>query len=425
MKCDRYGNNVSTNEQQAVDAYIEGVDLFLAAQDGAEAAFNRAISIDPEFSLAYAGLARTLQTVARGKDAVESMERARKCNADLTPRERGHISIIGHLVAGNGPAAYGEILQHIQDYPRDVLAVQPCCGVFGLIGFSGKAGREAEHLAFVSSLASDYGEDWWFETQFAFAQSEVGQLERARKTIERAFAANRSNANAAHYFAHVYYECGEGKAGNEFLASWLTTYNRAGLLHCHLGWHVALWELEAGNSIKAWEIIERDVHPDGAWGPPINVLTDLASFLLRAEFTGEPRRQNLWLDVSDYALKFFSKSGVGFADAHAALAHAVAGNNGALAKLQENPTGPAADQVKVLANVFAAFAQSRWQDVIKYLTPIMSSHERLGGSRAQRDLLEFTMVCALFKLGRRDEATRFLKIRRPLIATKWGNCESS
>lgn len=289
--------------------------------------------------------------------------------------------------------------------------------MFSLIGFSGKPGREAEHLAFLNALASYYGDDWWFESQFAFAQCEVGQLERAGKTIERAFAANTSNANAAHYFAHVHYECGDVVAGKTFVDGWLKDYNQAGQLHCHLNWHAALWELETGNFEQAWQIIINNVHPDTAWGPPINVLSDLVAFLMRAEYLGQPRRDDLWADASRYASTFYSNPGVSFADAHAAIAHAIAGDEAALSKFEQDPAGPAGDQVQVLAEVFSALAQSQWQQVIDSLAPIMSSHERLGGSRAQRDLLEFTLVNALHKLGKGDEASRLLLTRRPRIAT--------
>ncbi len=51
-------------------------------------------------------------------------------------------------------------LAHSVEYPRDACVVQPCLGVFGLIGFRGKPEREAEHLAFVERLAPHYGDDW-------------------------------------------------------------------------------------------------------------------------------------------------------------------------------------------------------------------------------------------------------------------------
>lgn len=413
MLRDCYDNEVSTRSQAAIDAYVEGVDLFLAAQAGVDKAFERAIAADESFSLAHAALARSLQMMGRPADAAEAMRCARACSDGLSVREQGHLAVLSHLIEGNGPAAYAAILDHVKDFPRDALIVQPCCGVFGLIGFSGKAGREAEQLAFLSTLAPHLGGEWWFDCQYAFAQVEAGQRDRARKTIERGFAANRSNANGAHIQAHVFYECGENEAGRALVESWRPGYDRGGLLHCHISWHEALSALEVGDSDRAWQVFNNDIRPGAAWGPPINVLTDSVAFVVRTELAGEPRRDDLWQEISQFASTFFAKPGVSFADAHAAISHAMAGDDEALAKLRENPAGPAGDLVKGVADVFAAFVRFDWQAVVDGLTPLMATHERLGGSRAQRDLLEFTLVAALLKLGRSDEPSRLLLMRRP------------
>ena len=45
----------------------------------------------------------------------------------------------------------------------------------------------------------------------------------------------------------------------------------------------------------------------------------------------------------------------------------------------------------------------------------MRDHARIGGSRAQRDLIEFAMANALVQAGQADEARRLLAMRRPLI----------
>ena len=52
----------------------------------------------------------------------------------------------------------------------------------------------------------------------------------------------------------------------------------------------------------------------------------------------------------------------------------------------------------------------------KSIAPLPHNHERLGGSRAQRDLLEFTLLHALLKLGKREEAERLFLLRRPTLA---------
>ncbi len=413
MLNDRYDDPLTTTSQSARDAYIEGVDSILSANAGGGRVLQRAIEADDGFALAHVALARTLQISARGAEAVEAMTKARALTAGTSDREKGHIAMLGHLIDGDGPSAYAAAIDHLAAYPRDALIAQPLTGVFGLIGFSGLAGREAEQLAFLARLAPHYGEDWWFGTQFAFAQIEVGQADRASRTIKRALDSNPRSAHGAHVRAHVHYERGESEAGLLFLREWRQNYDRQGALHCHISWHVAIWTLERGDAAAAWRVIDDGVRPGKAWGPPLNVLTDTASFLHRAELSGVATQPERWREVSEFARQLFPNPGIAFADVHAALAHAMAGEADALAKLIAEPAGPAGEVVTALAQAFEAFARQDWAETIALLAPVMATHERIGGSRAQRDLLEFTLVAALLKLGRADDARLMLATRRP------------
>lgn len=414
---DRYGNEVSTASHAALAAYDEGLELFLAAQVGPDEAFAKAAAEDPSFALAHLAQARSLQMLARPAEAKAALQRARDLADGVSAREQAQISILGHVIEGRGAQAYLEILAHVGDHPRDVMAIQPCAGVFSLIGFSGKEGREAESLAFFNALKPVYGDDWWFLSVLGFSQIEVGQLDQGEKTINAAFDANPKNGNAAHYKAHFHYEAGEAEAGRAFIHDWIKGYDKQAVLHCHVCWHDALWALEAGDREAAWEIVEQDIRPGGAWGPPVNVLTDMAAFLLRAELLGEARRDDLWQELSQYAARYFSNPGISFADAHAAIAHAIAGNDEALAKLAETSAGTAGDIVNALAHVYEAFARGDWDAVMDGLAPALATHERIGGSRAQRDFMEFTYVNALLKQGRLPEARQMLVMRRPRIRT--------
>jgi len=58
--------------------------------------------------------------------------------------------MLGHLVGGDGRSAHAAALEHLDDFPSDAVIAQPLSSVFGLIGFSGLAGREAEQLAFMT-----------------------------------------------------------------------------------------------------------------------------------------------------------------------------------------------------------------------------------------------------------------------------------
>lgn len=416
MLRDRYGLVLSTNSAAARDAYVEAMDLFLGANAGAEQAFARAALEDPSFALAHAGRARALHMRGRGREAREAMAEARGLANGCSAREAGHLNALGLLVDGDGPGAYAAILAHLGDWPLDAMIAQPCCGVFGLIGFSGRAGREAEQLAFTDRLAPHYGDDWWFLAQHGFSQVEAGQVAEAECLLERALAGNPRNANAAHIRAHVHYEAGERKDGLARLEAWRRDYDREGQLACHVAWHVAVWKAEEGDMDGAWRVFEADVAPGGAWGPPINVLTDSAAFVLRAGLAGAALPEGIWERLSDYAARFFPNPGIAFADIHAALAHAMAGRGEALAHIAGAAAGPAGDMVSGLAQALGAYARSDWEDAVAMLAPWMAAHERVGGSRAQRDLLEFALLGALLRSGRTEEAHRLLILRRPVHA---------
>ena len=186
------------------------------------------------------------------------------------------------MISGKGAHAYKAIREHINHYPCDALIAQTCSSVFGLIGFSGQPGREAEMLAFNTSLLPHYHDDWWCLSQYAFALCETGNLEKASTIIDHSLTLNINNANAAHVRSHIDYESGKTNDGIQYLQNWLTNYDRAAYLHGHLSWHVALWCLELGDIDGMWQRINTDIQPGVSQSLPINILTDTAAILYRA-----------------------------------------------------------------------------------------------------------------------------------------------
>ena len=105
--------------------------------------------------------------------------------------------------------------------------------------------------------------------------------------------------------------------------------------------------------------------------------------------------------------------GQSFADVHAALAHAMAGNEEYLSKLIEGNSGFAGDIVSPVAKAWKAISENKWDTAREELKTASSDFERFGGSRAQRDLLEFTYVNVLMRCGKKELARKTLLERRP------------
>jgi len=363
--------------------------------------FAWAIAADPSFALAQAGHARALFVEARIPEFKAAAAAARRQLANLPERERDNAEVILLASEGASPKAYALAREHLKKFPSDAMVLAPCTGVFGLIGFSGRKGREQELRQLLDELAPAYGEAPWFLVQHAFAQVDTGDTEIARTTIERAMQLDPESAHGAHVKAHVHYEAGEKEQGLGFLKQWLPGYAREGLLHCHINWHIALWQMELGDIASAMKTYMQGVHPGAAWGPPINVLTDAAAFLWRAELAGNPRNAELWHEVKRYGDMCFPAAGLAFADVHRALAYAATGDELALETLLGELGGRekagklfAGPIVPHLAEAFDAFAHKDYAKAIALIEPHMTEHERIGGSRAQRRLIDLTLAAA-------------------------------
>ncbi len=416
MESDRYGNPLGSSSADARLAYQAGLDQLLASVDGMEESFARAVSADEGFALAHLALARCRRIAGQGGDTATPLSRARSLARNCSRQERRQIHCLGLLLEGHSQAAWKAIKKHVKEYPRDALVVQPTMGVFGLIGFSGRPGREAEYLAWCDALSPHYPDDWWFLGQHGFARVEAGQLEPGRRDLERSLAINPGSATGAHYFGHLLYESGQHREGFEYLAAWLEDCGSPGPLHCHLHWHMALWALHLGWMDRMWEIRQAGIVPGNAIGPPINVLTDGVSLLFRAEIAGVPVQRDRWAGLAEYAKTHFPTSGISFVDAHAVLAHFRAGNGELVAAITGGTAGTAVGHVDILARALEAMNAGDWPAATCELTKILPDHERLGGSRAQRDLIEFFLALTLVRQGRTAEAGKMLQIRRPHVA---------
>ena len=66
----------------------------------------------------------------------------------------------------------------------------------------------------------------------------------------------------------------------------------------------------------------------------------------------------------------------------------------------------------MVSHAFAAFERRDFSAAIDALEPIAGELERIGGSRAQLDLVEFTLLKAYLS-ARLDDARRVANVRRP------------
>jgi tetratricopeptide (TPR) repeat protein len=420
MLADRYDLPLSTTSAAARDAYVQGCELALTLYPGAIAAFDRAIAADPGFALAHSGKAQTLMREGDVPAARSALAAATDVAAGLPAREASHLAFLELVFAGRTDAAIDALRAHLATWPRDALVLSTAANPNGLIGASGCLGQKHAIATLLDSLSPHYGDDPWFLAHHAMALSEDGQLAAARPKIERSVLAKPDNAHGAHAFAHVCYESGEPDTARPYLASWLATYPREGFFHGHVSWHLSLFELQAGNWAEAQQLYRDAITLDRHSGGPQQRVSDGTAFLWRSELAGHPRDAAAWRAMYAYATGALPQPGSGLADLHVIVALAVAGDEAGLATrinrmeaMARDGRYPSGSYLPSLARGLFAFERGDFSGAIDALAPLAGQNERIGGSRAQHDLIEFTLLKACLDANRPEQAQRLLRARRP------------
>jgi hypothetical protein len=416
MNRDRYDLPLTTTSDRAAAHYRDGVDCMLSAWHGAEAAFDKAIAEDPRFALAHIGRARLHQLNMEGGKARAMAAQAVQLAADAAPREIAHVAIMAAVIESKPKLAVSGAEAHLEEYPRDALVLALLLGAFGLYAFSGRADHDAAKLAICERHARHYGEDWWFLSYLGWSHTEAGNLATGRAFSERAMGLRSANANAAHGLSHAMFEQGDMEAGRGFLAQWMPAHDRQSFLHGHLAWHVALTALDAGDLDGALAIYEQHIKPAGRPYPPLNIFTDGASLLWRLSLAGQAGLEPHWRDIAAYGEKYFPQAGAHFADVHFALA-AAAGSDALdtrLAQLEARATdgklAPGRAAIDLCRGI-RAFAEGDNDGAVRLLEPAISDLARIGGSHAQRELWEDTLIVAYMRAGHGDKAASRISAR--------------
>lgn len=417
MHEDQRGLRLTTASAEAAKAYRAGLDLMLAAWPGALDAFDRALAADPGFAAAHAARARQLQILGRAAEAKQAIARARSTLDGVTGREASQVAILERVLAGDGAGALAASLAHIAAHPRDALVLSLPLGAFGLYAFSGRPDHDRARAALCDAVAPHYPDDWWFEGYIGWSYAEAGALEAGQQHLLRALALRPLNANAAHALAHTRLDRGEIEAGRRETETFLLHYDRAATLNAHLAWHLALFALEGDDVATALALYESRIAPDVSQAPPLNTLTDSASLLWRVMLR-DPARPLPWEDVAACAAERFPHAGLAFADLHAALLDAVTGRREALARrigaletLLAAGRLPAGPVVAALCRGFAAYAAAAYDEAADLLVPALPDAARIGGSGAQRDMIEDTAIAACLRAGREETARTILRRR--------------
>ncbi|MFJ4443448.1 tetratricopeptide repeat protein [Pseudomonas sp. NPDC089422] len=417
---DSRGLELSTTSVAAVVAYRSGVDLLLSLWPGAADALRQATEFDPDFALAHAALARQYAIAAQMSEAKTTIAHAKLLvERHGTARERSHVNALFLAINSAGPKALAAVVEHISSWPRDILIFGLPLGAFGLFAFSGMADHDQARVDYCERHARHFADsDWWFLTYRGWSHAENGNVHYGRALTEQALEHRRENANAAHAFAHVLHESGASSEALTFISAWLPSYDQSAILHGHIAWHGALSALEEGDSELAIGWYDRHVAPNVSAGTPVNIVSDSASFLWRLQAYGHEVPSGRWQEAADYASNYFQQPGFPFADLHMSMIAAATENSAALDQrihklesLVQHESLPAGPVAPALCRAMQAFAIGDYSVCAELLERFAGEVVRLGGSGAQREIVEDTLFLSLVHQGETEKARLLLDKR--------------
>ena len=411
---DPRGNPCGTRNAAARDAAESALWRMMSFYDTPLADLDAASANDPGWALPHvmrAGFLLSLTEPSLLAEAGQHLQRARDLTDGAPARERAHLEAVQATLDGRWQAACRIWDELLVDYPRDALALQ-WSQLWDF--YRGDAvnlrARPARALPEWDDSDPLYAH---VLSLFAFGLEESNLYPQAEEAGRRALSLNPKVPWAVHAVAHVMEMQGRYEEGAAWLlqhqAEWAEGNGFAG----HLWWHRGLFRLEALDIAGALRLLDTRLAGDNLQITLQRV--DAAALLWRLHLLGEDVAARClplvdgW-DLSDAAAGYYA-----FNDVHAVMAMLGAGElaraEAWVARCAERAM--AADDARRSNHLMArevglplmrgllALARGEADAAADALYAARGLAQRFGGSHAQRDLIDQTLLAAAARGSRR------------------------
>ncbi|RYP87556.1 pyridine nucleotide-disulfide oxidoreductase [Nocardioides guangzhouensis] len=403
---DGYGLEL-TASREAAAAYNRGVDRVLRLRNGAVDSIAMAVALDPTFALGHAALALLGHEMCAQVDIPARLRDAQLHARRSTVRERSHVHAIVQHLRGDSTA----LVAHLERHPGDALLLSTAVPT---IAFAGVTSVPEEAWEIVERAAPAYGNDWWYAGLLAFMRQEQGRFDEAMDLACTSLAEAPDAGHSAHARAHAHYETGDHAAGLAWMDGWVTGDGAATDSLSHFSWHAALHELSTGDLDAVRRRYHDQLRPERGLG--CRALVDSGSLLWRWALTpgasDVPPMEEVARSVDDESI---TRPATPFLGMHAAVALLALDDAAGLERLATWTGGhrdrTQAEVVAPLARAMGLIVRGRCSEAADRLAALGPQVWRVGGSDAQREVVEETRIAALLRAGRYDEARDVLDRR--------------
>ena len=429
----------TTGAPEAVALFDEAVDSLLHFRFDLLDSAGRVVAADPTMAMgqvfaAYLGVLGTEADAAAAAARAFSAWLAETDLSGLTDRERAHVAVAHTWLGGNMLAAGDLLAQLATAYPRDALAL---AAGHQADFFTGRAASLRDRIG--GALTAWTADDPAYSLllgMFVFGLEEAGHYDRSEAVGLEAVTLDRSDVWAIHAVAHTYEMQGRFGDGLRFMDDRVDDFDGGNFFRVHNWWHYCLYALEADRPDIALAVYDRVLHTPDTGRLALELL-DATALLWRLYLDGDAQAERFAV-LADAWSGTVGVPHYAFNDAHAVMAFVGAGRTAdaeALvadrARYLDAPSGsPEEDSNRVftvevglpVCRAVVAFGQGRYGDVVDLLLPVRHRVHVFGGSHAQRDVVQRTLVEAALRDGRTDVARQLVSERlgvRPASPYNW------
>ncbi len=404
MKQDIHGLAVSGASGASIEKFEAAQHMLRCFRGDPLAAIDAAIVADPGFVMGHVfkGYLFALSTEAAAMPVARAAHEA-AARLPATAREAGHVAALGALVSGRWHQA-GKLLEDLAiDHPRDALALQ---AGHQIDFFTGNSRMLRDRIArALPSWSADAPGYHALLGMHAFGLEETGDYVRAERAGRRAIELERHDGWAQHAVAHVMEMQARQRDGIAWMRADTPSWSEESFLQVHNWWHLALFHYELGEIDEVFALLDGPIM-SGKSTVALNMVD--ASALLWRLHLGGIDDSGRWARLADLWEKQ-NPSTYAFNAAHAMMAFAGAGRTRAAAALVEAQKAAmdcdgdnaafTRDVGYPVAKAILAFVDGNYAETVDLLRPIRHLSHRFGGSHAQRDVIDLTLIEAALRTG--------------------------
>lgn len=375
-------------------------------------AAHAAVAADPDTVMAHV-LKGYLYGLSTEPTAAPVVRAAHAAAAALpaNPRERAHVDALGHLAEGRWHDAGRVLADLTAEHPRDALALQAGHQIDFFTGNAAMLRTRIERAlpAWDESMAGYHA----ILGMRAFGLEENADYGAAERAGRRAVELNPRDGWAQHAVAHVMEMQCRQREGIAWMRDNAEHWTKESFLQVHNWWHLALYHFDLGETDEVLALYDGPIF--GARSTIALNMVDASAILWRLHLGGVDVGDR-WAPLAAQWAPHAGASAYAFNDMHAMMAFVAGGREEEAARLlaaQDEAVTGAGDNVgftrdvgRPIARALHAYGRGDYAQTVRLLGAVRSRAHSFGGSHAQRDVIDLTLIEAAIRSGDRAMAGR-------------------